>query len=343
MGKVTALAIDLAKHVFQVVAEDARGEELWQKRLRSREEFTAWVEGLEGPLLVGLEAGLGAQAWARALQARGLDVRVLPAQRVADHRSGPKNDLNDARAILRAMRDSTVHPVPVKTVEQLTMQALHRVRSGWIRRRVALTNQIRGLLLEHGIAIAKGDPALTHRIDALLAGSSMPLPERWRDLLAVLWSEWQVLNRRSEEIEDELAVVARKDPLSRQLQTIPGVGPLTATAMVCKSLDARRFRNCRQFAAYFGPVPDQHSSGNKVRLGRMSRRGDTYVRSLLINGAQSALRVIRPDATDAHSRRLLRWKTRLGTKGAAVRLANHNLRVIWIMLQNPGATYHRSH
>jgi len=331
MDKITTIAIDLAKHVFQAAAEDAKGEEMWQKRLRSRAAMYAFIEGLTPPLTVGLEAGLGAQAWARLLAARGLEVRVLPAQRVAEHRSGAKNDCNDARAILRALHDCSIHPVPVKSTTQLTMQALLRVRAGWQRRRTAVANQMRGLLLEHGVAIAQGDAALTRALERVLPDAQVPIPDRLRALLAELAGEWEGLGQRVQAMDPELAQLAHADPVARRLCTIPGVGPVTATALVCKGLDPARFRNARQFAAYFGLVPDQHSSGNKLRLGRMSRRGDRYLRGLLISGAHAVLRHTRSDAVDAGHRRILRWQQRRGGKGAAVRLANHNLRVVFAL------------
>lgn len=339
MGNVTTIAIDLAKRVFQVAGEDALGEEQWQKRLSSREAFTAFIQTLEPPLVVAMEVGLGAQAWARALQARGLTVRLLPAQRVAEHRSGAKNDRNDVRAILRANRDASIHPVPVKTVEQLTMQALHRVRGGWIRRKTALGNQMRGLLLEHAVAMAKGDAALGQALEHL---DSVPLPARLRELVDELAGEWQGLIGRLAALDAELARLARSDPLARRLASTPGVGPITATAMVCKTLDPERFANARQFAAYFGLVPDQHSSGERVRLDHLSRRGDRYLRSLLINGAHAVLRTTRSDASDPDRKRLLRWLERHGRKGAAVRLANRNLRVMWTLVQRQ-CDYHRAH
>lgn len=334
MSKITTIAIDLAKHVFQAAAEDAKGEEMWQKRLRSRAAMYAFIEGLTPPLTVGLEAGLGAQAWARVLEARGLDVHVLPAQRVAEHRSGAKNDSNDARAILRALHDCSIHPVPVKSTTQLTMQALLRVRAGWQRRRTAVANQMRGLLLEHGVAIAQGDAALTRALERVLPDAQVPIPDRLRALLAELAGEWDGLGQRVQTMDPELARLAHDDPVARRLCTIPGVGPVTATALVCKGLDPARFRNARQFAAYFGLVPDQHSSGYKRRLGRMSRRGDRYLRGLLISGAHAVLRHTRSDALDAGHRRILRWQQRHGGKGAAVRLANHNLRVVFALLRD---------
>ena len=334
MNEITTIAIDLAKRVFQVAAENASGEEVWNQRLRSREAMHAFIGQLEPPLVVGLEAGLGAQAWARALAARGLEVRVLPAQRVAEHRSGAKNDRNDARAILRALHDRSIHPVPVKTVEQLTMQALHRARSGWQRRHTAIGNQIRGLLLEHGVCMAKGEAALQRSFAQVLPDASVPIPDRLRDLIAELAGEWQGLAERLQAMDRELEQLARRDPLARRVDTIPGVGTLTATAMACKGLEPRRFGSARDFAAYFGVVPDQHSSGAKVRLSGMSRRGDRYLRSLLISGAHSVIRQTRSDSTAPDRLRILRWKQRHGNKGAAVRLANHNLRVIYALLRD---------
>jgi transposase len=219
------------------------------------------------------------------------------------------------------------------------MQALHRVRGGWIRRKTALANQMRGLLLEHGVVMAKGDAALEYALAHL---GPVPLPPRLRELVDELAGEWQGLSGRLATVDAELARLARTDRLARRLATTPGVGPITATAMVCKTLDPARFANARQFAAYFGLVPDQHSSGERVRLGHMSRRGDRYLRSLLINGAHAVLRTTRSDASDPDRKRLLRWLERHGRKGAAVRLANRNLRVIWALLQHQ-CDYHRGH
>lgn len=331
---VKRVAIDLAKHVFQAAGEDRHGQVVWETRYRSRDAFWRFVQEVKPPLEVLMESGPGAQCWARELQRRGVDVRVLPAQRVAEHRSGAKNDRNDARAILRAGRDQSIHAVPVKTIERLTMQALHRVRSGHLRRRTAISNQIRGLLLEHGIAIAPGDHALSAKLGRVLEDGALPLPDRLRELLAELWCEWQALSRRADSLSAELATAATADPLAQRLMTIPGVGPVTASALVCKDLHIERFASARQFAAYFGLVPDQHSSGSRIRLGKMSRRGDGYIRSLAIQGAHAVLRHVPPDSTEGAHQRLTRWKQRHGSKGAAVRLANRNLRLVWALMNH---------
>jgi transposase len=339
MNEITATAIDLAKNVFQVAGENARGEVVLSQRLKSRQAMHKFIEKLEPPLTVAIETGPGAQAWAREIQARGVTVKILPAQHTAAHRSGNKNDANDALSILRALHDASVHPVPVKTPEQLAMQALHRARQGWRRRMTAISNQVRGLLLEHGVVMARGPAALVRKVNATLEDAMLPIPDRLRALVAELMGEWRGLGERIAAMDGELAVLSRTDPAARHLCQARGIGPIISTAMVCKSLNPDRFANSRQFAAYFGIAPSQHSSGNTIRLGRMSRRGDTYLRSALIEGAHAVIRQIRSDATDPYSRRIQRWVQRCGNKGAAVRLANHNLRVVWLLLKHPEMSF----
>lgn len=333
MDKITTISVDLAKRVFQVAAEDRLGEELFNETVRSREAFMAYMGKLPRGAEVLVEACPGAQAWARWLMQEGFRVRVLPAQRVAEHRSGPKNDRNDARAILRAGRDRSIHAVPVKTAEQLSMQALHRAREGMTRRQVAVSNQIRGLLLEHGIVINKGSKALRERLPLLLEDASQPIQARLRELMDDLYREWESLCARIEAMNAEFDSLSRRDPMARRLRTIPGIGAITASALACKGIDPTTYPCARQFAASFGLVPNQKSTGGKTRLGAISRRGDRYLRKLAVSGAQAAIRVVRPDATDPHAKRVLRWKARHGTKGAAIRLANRNLRIVWVVMK----------
>ena len=339
MNEITAIAIDLAKDVFQVAGENARCEVMLSERLKSRQAMHKFIQTLEPPLTVAIETGPGAQAWAREIQARGVEVKILPAQHTAAHRSGNKNDANDALSILRALHDVSVHPVPVKTQEQLAMQALHRARRGWRRRMTAITNQVRGLLLEQGVVIARGDPALVRKVDRTLEDATLPIPDRLRALVAELMGEWRGLGERMAAIDGELAVLSRTDPVASHLCQVRGIGPIISTAMACKSLNPDRFANARQFAAYFGITPSQHSSGNTVRLGRMSRRGDTYLRSAMIEGAHAVIRQVRREAVDPYSCRIRRWVQRCDQKGAAVRLANHNLRVVWLLLKHPDMTF----
>lgn len=337
--KVTAIAIDLAKNVFQIAAENAQREIVREGRLKSRKAMHAFIAKLEPPLTVAIETGPGAQAWAREIQARGVEVRILPAQHTAAHRSGNKNDTRDTHAILYALHDVNVHPVPVKTQDQLTMQALHRARRGWQGRTTAIGNQVRGLLLEHGVAIARGDAALVRTVDRVLEDATLPIPDRLRALIAELMGERRGHQERLAVLDAELATLSRTDPVARHLREARGIGPIGSTALACKGLNPDRFANSRQFAACFGITPSQHSSGAKVRLGKMSRRGDTYLRSTLIEGAHGVIAQIRSDASDPYSRRIQRWVKRCGNKGAAVRLANHNLRVVWLLLKHPEMSF----
>jgi transposase len=331
----TVIAVDLAKQVFQVAAEDACGRLLYEQRIKSRQTFQLFLSRLPAALTVLMETGPGAQAWARQLSGQGNTVRILPAQRVAEHRSGAKNDRNDAHAILRAGRDISIASVPIKSPQSLAMQALHRARQGYVRRHTALGNQMRGLLLEHGIAMAQGDAAIVRGVSRVLKDTNEPVvPELLRDLLTELLAEWERQSERTQEMDDRLKAHARQEPKARQLMTVRGIGPIISTALLAKQTEPERFANARQFAAYFGPVPEQHSSGQKVRTGKMSKRGDAYLRSLMIEGAHSVLRTLSPDSQQPDDRRLLRWVQRHGRKGAAIRLANRNFRIAWVLLQN---------
>ena len=334
MSKTTTVAIDLGKQLFQVGFGDRHGREVGEQRqLKSRDELEAFINDLEPTLRVVMEVGLGAQAWAAKVRSRGIRVRLLPAQLVAKHRCGGKNDRNDVRAILRADQDREIHAVAVKSPDQLAMQALHRARAGWNSRRTSISNQMRGLLAEHGVVFAKGDSAFVNGIDGVIADASVPLPWCLRDLLAQLMEEWRAISARLQAQDVELKKLARADPIAHRLDEIPGVGPVTATAMACKAIELERFANCRKFAAIFGLIPRQDSSSDKIRLGRMSRNGDDYLRSALVSGAQAVVKyaVNRKD-NQPMTRRLQRWAKHHGAKGAAIRLANRNLRVIFQML-----------
>lgn len=336
----TAVAVDLAKNVFQVAGEDAFGQVRYEERFKSREAFWRFIRSLSAGVTVVMETGPGAQAWAREVQAGGKVALILPAHRVAAHQSGPKNDRNDAHAILRAKRDQQTHPVPVKSLESLALQALHRVRSGYTKRRTAISNQIRGLLLEQGIALPQGGTLMAERAGQVLEDATQPVPDLLRELIAELLAEWTHLGARIDALTRQLDVASRQDETARRLLTVRGYGPVISTALVAKQVRPERFPNARKFAAYFGLVPDQHSSGNRNRLGKMTKRGDGYLRGLLIEGAHAVLRQLKPDSAAPDDRRLLRWMQRHGRKGAAIRLANRNLRITWVLLQNTD-TYRR--
>lgn len=335
MSKVTTIAVDLGKEVFQIGFADRRGCEVRkQRRVSSREEFRRFIAEVDPRCEVLMEVGWGAQAWARAFAARKIRVRLLPAQLVVAHRTGGKNDRNDVLAILRAGQDASIHAVPVRSSEDQAIQAEHRVRRGWVRRRTAIGNQVRGLLADQGMVFAKGDVAFVNGAQGALEDASLPIPDRLRMLIEALLIEWHQLGQRIRESDANLERLLREHPIARMLeQQLDGVGPVGATALACKAVALERFANARQFAASFGLVPEQHSSSNKIRLGRMSKRGDSYIRATLVSGAMAVFRYLptRPDNPD--TKRLQRWHARHGTKGAAIRLANRNLRVAFSLLR----------
>lgn len=336
----STVAVDLAKNVFQIAGEDTLGQVMYEERIKSREAFFAFLRKLPAGVMVLMETGPGAQAWARLLQAQSNPVRILPAQHVANHRSGAKNDRNDVLAILRAGRDVNVASVPVKSTAQLAMQALHRARQGYVKRRTSMGNQIRGLLLEQGISMAQGAATLSRTVPRILEDATQPLPDMLRELIDEMLGEWSHLAERIDVLTGRLEAAAREDETAKRLMTVRGIGPIIATALLAKQTEPERFTNARMFAAYFGTVPEQHSSGEKVRLGKMSKRGDGYLRSLAIQGAHAVLRQVRADSEHPDDHRLRRWLSRHGQKGAAVRLANRNLRIVWVLLQND-QTYRR--
>jgi len=333
------LAIDLAKNVFEVVGADRHGHELWHRCIATRQAFEHFLDRLNPPMCVGMETGPGAQAWGRRLQARGISVKILPAHSVKAHGHRMKNDLNDARAILRAMHDGDIRPVPVKSEAQLTLQFQHRVRAGCVSRRTAVSNQLRAMLLEYGLVTGRGDAALKKLVDKVLRGEC-PVPATLITLVEESMVEWHRLDERIETITARLILLAREDETARRLCTIPGIGPVIATAVVGKGIEPARFKNSRLCSAYLGVIPEQFGTGGHVHLGKMSRRGDAYLRSLFLQGAHSVVRHLRPEATDALSCRIRRWQDRHGEKGAAVRVVNHTIRVVWAMLSQ--GTHYRA-
>ena len=339
LSACTTVAVDLAKSVFQVAGEDRLGQVIYEKRLKSREAFSTFLRQLPPGMVVLMETGPGAQSWARLLMAQGQAPRILPAQHVAKHRSGPKNDRNDALAILRAGRDQSIHAVPIKTIAGLEMQALHRVRRRYVKEHTAMGNQMRGLLLEHGFSIPQGKAAIDRNVTQLLEDSSQPIPELLHELIAELLAEWKHMAERIDVMSGRLERSAAADETTKRLMTVRGVGPILSSALIAKQTGPERFANARDFAAYFGTVPEQHSSGNTIRLGKMAKRGDAYIRSLAIQGAHAVLRQIKPSSERADDRRLQRWLARHGKRGAAVRLANRKQRIIWVLLQR-NETYH---
>jgi transposase len=329
--KLSVLGIDIAKQVFHLVGMDAHGTIQLRKRLY-RAQLMAFIAQLP-PTCIGMEACGGAHYWARRFREHGHEVRLMAPQFVTPYRKANKNDLRDAEAIAEAMTRPTMRFVAVKSVDQQDLQALHRVRERLMKARTALINETRGLLHEYGLVVPQG--AATFRKHALeklaTAEAKANLTPHSLALFQQLLEELGMLDARVATYDAQLAQVAQTHPVCQRLMTIPGLGELTATALVAAVSDAAEFKNGRQFAAWLGLVPRQHSTGGKERLLGISKRGDSYLRTLLVHGARSCLRWV-GRKRDRRSQWVQALMERRGWNRAAVALANKNARVAWVVL-----------
>jgi transposase len=322
------MGIDLGKRYFHVHGVDAQGAVQVQKRF-SRQGLMRWMARCE-PCVVGMETCSGANYWARLFRRYGHDARLMSPQFVKPYVKSNKNDSRDAEAICEAVSRPTMRFVAVKTPQQQELQMLHRVRSRLVGRRTALVNQLRGFLLEQGVAVGQGIHVVRRELPSVLEDAQNGLTHSMRQLLAELREELVELDARIDALNQRLEIRSQSEASCRLLRSIPGVGPLTATALV-GAVRASDFRNGRDLAAWAGLVPRQHSTGGQPRLLGISKRGDRYLRMLLIHGARAALRV-------AHKRddRVSRWAVELerrrGRKVATVALANKNARIAWAVM-----------
>ncbi len=328
----TTIAVDLAKDVFQVAVRDASGH-IARRRL-TRPRFAALMETVGPGTTIIMETCGTAHDWGRRGQARGARVRLLPAQYVRAYVRRDKTDRADADALLEADRCAAIHPVPVKTVEQQTLQSLHRVRQQWQTTRTARINTLRALLREQGFAFPAGAKTIVQRIAILLADPDAPLPAMLRATATVVLDELRALQRNVRALDRQLTVIARTHATPTRLQTIPGVGVITATALLGSVPHIHAFRRGRDFASWLGLTPRESSSGQRRTLGQISKRGDTYLRSLLVHGARAALRVAElRTAQHGDLSSLQRWAVaiaqRRGRNRATVGLANKLARIIW--------------
>jgi transposase len=326
--KVTTIGIDLAKNVMQVHGMDERGKAVLKKQLK-REQVAAFFAKLE-PCLIGMEACGSAHHWGRKLAAFGHTVKLMAPQFVKPYVKANKNDAADAEAICEAVSRPTMRFVAVKTVEQQGILAVHRARQGFVKARTAQANQIRGLLSEFGIVIAQGIGHIAKRVPDILEDAENGLAGPFRQLLQRLAENLKEMDRQVGELEVQIQLWHRESAASCKLAQIPGVGPLTASALVASLGDAKSFHNGRQMAAWLGLVPRQHSSGGKPTLLGISKRGDTYLRTLFIHGARAVVRASERRAqTDTWLKRVL---LRRHKNVAAVALANKNARIAWALL-----------
>lgn len=325
---VVRIGLDIAKSVFQVHGVDPQGKPVIRKTL-SRSQVCEFFAQLP-PCLVGIEACAGSHYWARELGKLGHDARLMAGQFVSPYRKSGKNDANDAEAICEAVGRPNMRFVPVKNVEQQAVLALHRVRQGFVRARTAQANQIRGLLGEFGLIVPQGIGYIASRVPDLIEDGANELPGAFRLLIQRLLDHLKELDRQVKELEDKIHAWHRNSDLSRKLAMVPGIGPITASALVASIGDAKNFDGGRQVAAWLGLVPRQHSSGGKSNLLGMSKRGDTYLRTLLIHGARSVIYRVsqRADACSWISSVVNRRNKNV----AAVALANKNARIAWALL-----------
>jgi transposase len=326
--KITTIGIDLAKAVFQVHGVDGQGKAVLRKQLK-RDQMATFFAALP-PCLIGMEACGSAHHWARKLQGFGHTVRLMAPQFVKPYVKTNKNDAADAEAICEAVTRPTMRFVPIKNVEQQAVLALHRVRQGLVKARTAQGNQIRGLLSEFGLILPLGLAALHQRVPVLLDQAGDELPGAFRQLVQRMLDHLKDLDRQLGELEVQIQLGHRSNALSRKLEKIPGIGPITASALIASIGDARNFANGRQLAAWLGLVPRQHSTGGKSNLLGISKRGDCYLRTLLIHGARA---VIRQAERKINAQGwLARLLARRNKNVAAVALANKNARTVWALL-----------
>ena len=327
MSEITTVGLDLAKHVFQVHGVDASGTPVLRKRLRRSEVLTFFAR-LPG-CLIGLEACATAHYWARELQALGHEVRLMPAQYVKAYVKRNKNDAADAKAICEAVRRPTMRFVPIKTAEQQAALLVHRGRERLVRQRTALVNALRAHLAEFGVIAPLGLRNVAHLIAVVRDASDARLPDLARQVLRVLAEQVEQLEAAVAALEQQLTAWHKSNPVSQRLATIPGIGPIIATAIAATVVEASGFRSGREFAAWLGLVPRQHSTGGKARLGGISKRGNRYLRRLLINGASANL--LRSKATNADPW-VIRLRRRRPSLVVAVALANKTARIAWAVM-----------
>jgi len=327
--QIRSVGIDLGKTTFHLVALGDNGKVLLKKKF-SQKQLSVFAANMQSSL-IGMEACAGAHFLGRALRAQGHDVKLIPAQFVKPFVKSNKNDFIDAEAIAEAVDRQNMRFVSIKTDDQLDLQALHRVRERVMQRRTAVINQIRAFLLERGMVFAKSPIRLREAIPSVLENVEENLTPRMRNLIAMMWSEWKELELQLEELNAEVERIASSDAACQRLRQIPGIGPLVATAIVASIGNGSAFRKGREFAAWMGLVPRQHSTGGKARLYGISKRGNRYLRIILVHGARAVVLRSKRDRIAMGA-----WLTSL--EGRAPRnvliiaMANKLARIAWAVL-----------
>ncbi len=328
-GPMTVLGIDLAKQSFQLHGVDEEGQVVLKKKL-NRKQLNAFVANLP-VCLIGLEACGGSHHWVRKFTEMGHTVRMMAPQFVKPYVKSNKNDAVDAEAICEAVQRPNMRFVPAKSIEQQDIQSLHRIRSQLVARRTAQANQIRGLLMEYGIIIPKGIKCIRKNLPDILEDGENVLTVIFREQLSALYDEMVHLDERVDALERSLKTICKQNEDCQRLLTIPGIGLMTATALIAAVGDISVFKSGRELAAWLGLVPRQHSTGGKPTLLGISKRGDSYIRTLLIHGGRSIVR-----CAHKHEDKRSQWvgevEQRRGKNITAVAVANKNARIAWALL-----------
>jgi transposase len=332
---VTTIGIDLAMNTFSLHGVDSRANVVFRKTL-SHTKLLPFLGALP-PCLIGMETCSGAHYWGRELMKLGHRVGIMATRFVAPYRKGGKNDGNDAEAICEAVGRPDMRFVPVKSADQQAILGLHRIRQGLIKERTALINQLRGLLSEFGLIMSKGRYSAQHQIPEILEDAENGLPMLARKLLHDTYQHLLVLNEEILAYDRELNHLVRDSEPAERLMGVPGVSAITASALLASVGDPKQFKNGRQFAAWLGLTPRQHTTGGKIRLGRITKKGDVYLRTLLIHGTRAVLSTVK-DKDDKLSCWTKALIERRGYKRAAVALAAKNARILWAIMVR-GETY----
>lgn len=327
--EIKTIGIDLAKEIFHIHGIDEKGKVILKQRI-NRKELPSVMANLK-PCLVGMEACGGSNYWARKFKTMGHTVKIMQAKFVKPYVKSNKNDYLDAEAICEAVQRPNMRFVPAKEIWQQDIQTLHRIRQRLIENKVSLSNSIRGLLMEYGITIPQGNSKLKAHMHLALEGTKNDLTDYSCRLFSNLYDEFLKMEKEIKNCDQEIKLIMARDERCQRIATIPGVGPITATAVVAQIGNGRDFKNGRQYAAYLGLVPRQDSTGGKNKLLGISKRGDKYLRTQMIHGSRSIL-ILASSRED----RLSKWakdvRQRHGFNKACVALANKKARMIWAVL-----------
>ena len=331
--KIIRVGVDLAKNVFQDHGVDSGERAVWRKSLKRNTWLAELHHHVPAGTEIGLEACSGAHHWGRQLISRGYQVKMIAPQFVKPYVKSNKSDRNDAAAICEAMSRPSMRFVALKTIEQQDIQAIHRVRSEVVKQRTAKANQIRGLVGEYGLVAPQGIHALRAALPCWLEDAENGLSDRFRRLLARLADDLRYLDARVEEYDNEIAVIAKEVPAARRLMALQGVGPVIATALVAALGSGDEFTKGRDFAVALGLTPKHHGTGGKERILGISKRGDAYLRTVLIHGARSAVYAAK-GKTDPLSRWINELLEQRHPNVVIVALANKTARIAWALVRN---------